>query len=106
LPTFRVELRFDLPACRRHRLLEAQAADDPFDFSVDAMGSGNKGAHRNVRSALKIGAVEAAQSKAAAREALQQKRPDMRLVVVAAGDRQIGRRSRLTNTTKPVATVA
>ena len=60
--TLRVELRFDLPARRRYRLLEAQAAHDPFHFGVDALRSGNKGTYRDMRGALEIGAVEAAQS--------------------------------------------
>jgi hypothetical protein len=33
-----------LPACCRHRLFEAQPADDLLDLGVDAMGGGHEGA--------------------------------------------------------------
>jgi hypothetical protein len=59
-------VNFGLPAGCRYRLFEAQPAYDLLDFSVDAMGGGDKGSHGNVRRSFEIIAVEASQRQTAA----------------------------------------
>jgi hypothetical protein len=80
-------VNFGLPAGSRYRLFEAQPAYDLLDFSVDAMGGGDKGSHGNVRRSFEIIAVEASQRQTAARKTLQEKGANVCLVLATACDR-------------------
>ena len=94
-------MHFRLPACSRHRRLQAQATHDSLDVRVDAVGRVHECRHHHAGAAVDIAAVEAPQAQSAAGKTLQEKRAQLGFVRAAAGegyditDLELGGRERL-----------